>query len=161
MLCRVLLLVLSASMLAACADPVKPIHAWSPQTAAAASIGTVTIVNRSTNATEQNLGILKSALEKRLAECAKGPTRYEMQVSVDNYKLANYAAVLLIGDQHEISANVKMVDPATRDVAGEYYVQEITAGGGLIGAARLSGGAGGISSDFATSVCRRVFSAKA
>ncbi|MBS0219538.1 MAG: hypothetical protein JSR91_02235 [Proteobacteria bacterium] len=158
---RVLLVILSAGMLAACADPVKPIHAWSRQTAAAASIGTVKIVNHSTNATEENLGVLKSMLEGRLAECAKGPSKYEMQVVVDNYKLANYAAVMLIGDQHEISANIKMVDPVSQDVAGEYYVQETIAGGGLIGMAKLSGGARSISSDFASSVCKRIFLMKA
>lgn len=160
-MCRVLLLVLSAGMLAACADPVKPIHAWSPQTASSASVGTVTIVNRSANATAENLGILKSALEARVAECAKGPTKYEMQVMVDNYKLANYGAVFLIGDGHEIAADVRMVEPTTRTVAGEYYVQEVTSGAGLTGAIILSGGARGISSDFADSVCKRIFPAKA
>lgn len=144
-------------MLAACAQPVKPIQAWAPATAAQASIGSITITSRAGNIPEENLQALKTALELKTSQCATGPTKYEMQVRVDNFKLANSGMVMLLGDNHEVAGEVKLVNPADNSVASEYYVQEITSGGGLIGLAKLSGGARAISTDFASSVCEKIF----
>jgi hypothetical protein len=143
--------------LGACATPVKPVRAWAPETAHQASVSRVTIVNHAANAPEGSIQALQTALEQRMAQCATGPKKYEMQVRVDNFKLANTGMVMLLGDNHEISAEVKLIDPADSSMAAEYYVQERTSGGGLIGLAKLSGGARAISTDFATSICAKVF----
>ena len=98
--------------------------------------------------------------QQQTAQCAKGSTKYDMQVRVDNFKLANTGMVMLIGDNHEIAAQVKLVNAENNGVAAEYYVQETTSGGGLIGLAKLSGGSRAISGDFASSVCAKVFGKK-
>ncbi|CAN5836156.1 hypothetical protein BH11PSE3_BH11PSE3_42840 [soil metagenome] len=160
MLTRIIAVLAVALAVAACAEPVKPIRAWSAATAAAASVGSVTIVNRATNAPEGGIQALQTALDQKMAQCAQGPNKYEMQVRVDNYKMANSGGVMLIGDNHEIAAEVKLVDPANNSVVAEYYVQETTSGGGLIGLAQLSGGTRAISTDFAKSVCEKIFGKK-
>lgn len=157
MLGRIVSALAAALMVSACAEPVKPIQAWSPATAAAASVGVVTIVNRSPNASAEDIQALQTALEQKMAQCARGPTKYEMQVRLDNFKLANTGMVMVLGDNHEVAAEVKLVNPENNSVAAEYYVQEKTHGGGLIGLAKLSGGARAISGDFADSVCSKVF----
>ena len=157
MLSRIAWALAAALMVSACAEPVRPIQAWSPATAAAASVGTVTIVNRSPNASAEDIQALQTALEQKMAQCARGPTKYEMQVRLDNFKLANTGMVMVLGDNHEVAAEVKLVNPENNSVAAEYYVQEKTHGGGLIGLAVLSGGARAISGDFANSVCSKVF----
>lgn len=157
MFLRGVCLLFVAVVLAGCVDPVKPIRAWTAQTAKGASVATVTIVNRAGNATEEGLAALKTQLEQATASCARGQTRYEMQVTVDNFKLGNAGAAMLIGDQHEIAGEVKLIDPTTGAVASQYYVQENRGGGGLIGVAMLASGATGISRDFANTVCKRIF----
>src|SRR5215204_4505927 len=153
MLFRIMLAAALALALCACAEPVKPIRAWSPATAAQASVATIVIDNRAANAPEDGIQALQTALEQRTAQCAIGPTKYQMQVRVDNYKLANTGMVMLIGDKHEVAAEVKLVNPVDNSVVAEYYVQEMTFGAGLIGLAKLSGGSRAISNDFADSVC--------
>ncbi len=150
----------AALVVCACAEPVKPIKAWNPATAAAASVGTITIENRAANVPADGIEALQKALEQQTAQCAKGSTKYDMQVRVDNFKLANTGMVMLIGDNHEIAAQVKLVNAENNGVAAEYYVQETTSGGGLIGLAKLSGGSRAISGDFASSVCAKVFGKK-
>jgi hypothetical protein len=150
----------AALAVSACVDPVKPIQAWSTATASQASVETVNITNASSNASPESLAALKTALDAALAQCARGPTKYEMQVRVDNFKLGNPALAILVGNSHEISAEVKIVNPENQAVASEYYVQERLGGGGIIGAAILASGAPGVSREFASSVCQKVFKKK-
>lgn len=157
MVIRVLAALLMGLAVSACVDPVKPIRAWTATTAAQASVATVTIDNKSSNATPESLQALKTALEAAAAQCANGPTKYDMQVRVDNFKLGNAGMAILVGDMHEISADVRLVNPEDQSVASEYYVQERVSGGGIIGAAILSSGAPGISREFASSVCKKIF----
>jgi len=160
MLIRVATVAAVALTVCACAQPVQSIKGWSPQTAAQASVGSVVITNRAAKVPEDGVQALQTALEQRLSQCATGPTKYEMQVRLDNFKLANSGMVMLLGDSHEVSAEVKLVKPEDNSVAAEYYVQERTQGGGLIGLAVLSGGSRAISTDFAKSVCEKVFNKK-
>jgi hypothetical protein len=150
----------AALAVGACAQPVQPIKGWSPQTAAQASVGSIDITNRAAKMPEDGVQALQTALEQRLAQCATGPTKYEMQVRLDNFKLANSGMVMLLGDSHEVSAEVKLIKPEDNGVAAEYYVQERTYGSGLIGLTMLSGGSRAISTDFAKSVCEKVFNKK-
>ena len=95
--------------------------------------------------------------EQAMAACARGSKGYELQVQVDNFKMGNAGAATLIGDRHEIAGEVKVVDPATKAVAAQYYVQESRGGGGLIGIAIMASGATGIARDYANAICKRVF----
>lgn len=160
MLVRLIGVAIAALVLTSCAQPVKPIRAWAPATAAQASVAAVTIENRATNVPDGGIQALQTALEQKTAQCATGSTKYEMRVRVDNFKLANSGMVMLLGDSHEVAAEVKLVNPEDSSVVAEYYVQEMTHGGGLIGLAKLSGGARAISTDFATSVCEKIFQKK-
>lgn len=157
MLTRIVAPLAAALAVSACVDPVKPIRAWSSATATQASVSTITLANQSGNATPENLATLKTTLEQYTGNCARGPTAYEMQVRVDNYKVGNPALAFLLGDNHEISAEVKIVNPTDQSVVAEYYVQEQTHGAGIIGAATLASGASGISRDFASRVCQKIF----
>ena len=160
MLVRLIGVAIAALMLTACAQPVKPIRAWAPATAAQASVAIVAIENRAPQVPEGGIQALQTALEQKTAQCATGPTKYEMRVRVDNFKLANSGMVMLLSDSHEVAAEVKLVNPEDNSVVAEYYVQEMTHGSGLIGLARLSGGARAISTDFADSVCEKIFQKK-
>lgn len=160
MLMRIVAPLTAALAVSACVDPVKPIRAWSPTTATEASVGTITINNQSSNATPESLAALKTALEQTTAGCARGPTAYELQVRVDNFKVGSAALAFLLGDNHEIAGEVKIVNPADQNVAAEYYVQERLGGAGIIGAATLSSGAPGISREFASTVCKKIFMKK-
>lgn len=146
-----------AFLLAGCVDPVKGIRPWDAPTAKTASVANVTIVNRSDNATEEGLAALKTQLQQATAACARGAKGYELQVQVDNFKMGNAGAAMLIGDRHEIAGEVKVVDPATNAVVAQYYVQESRGGGGLIGIAMMASGATGIARDYANAICKRVF----
>src|SRR4029450_6774263 len=134
-----------------------PIKGWSPQTAEQAAVGSVVIDNHAAKVPEDGVQALHTALGQRRAQGAPGRTKYAMQVRLDNFKLANSGMVMLLGDSHEVSAEVKLIKPEDNSVAAEYYVQERTHGGGLIGLAVLSGGARAISTDFAKSVCEKIF----
>jgi len=123
-----------AFLLGGCVDPVKGIRPWDAPTAKTASVASVTIVNRSNNATEEGLAALKTQLEQATA-----------------------AAAMLIGDRHEVAGEVKLVDPATNAVIAQYYVQESRGGGGLIGIAMMASGATGIARDYVNAICKRVF----
>jgi hypothetical protein len=160
MLNRIAAALAVALAVSACADPVKPIRAWSPATASQASVAAVVIDNRASNVPEDGVQALQAALEQRTSQCAVGQTKYEMQVRLDNFKLANTGMVMLIGDKHEVAAEVKLVNAEDKSVAAEYYVQETTFGAGLIGLAKLSGGSRAISTDFAASVCQKIFGKK-
>lgn len=157
---RIAAAIAAALAVGACAQPVKPIRGWSPETASQASVGSVVITNQAAKVPEDGIQALQTALEQQLAQCAKGPNKYEMQVRLDNFKLANSGMVMLLGDSHEVAAEVKLVKPDDNSVAAEYYVQERTHGGGLVGLAILSGGSRAISTDFAKSVCEKVFGKK-
>lgn len=150
----------AAVAVGACAQPVQPIKGWSPQTAAQASVSSVVITNQAAKVPEDGVQALQAALDQRLAQCAAGPNKYEMRVRLDNFKLANSGMVMVLGDSHEVSAEVKLVKPEDSSLAAEYYVQERTYGSGLIGLAKLSGGSRAISTDFANSVCEKVFNKK-
>lgn len=157
---RIVAAVAAALAVGACAQAVKPIHGWSPETASQASVSSVVITNQAAKVPEDAIQSLQTALDQQLAQCAKGPNKYEMQVRVDNFKLANSGMVMLLGDSHEVAAEVKLVKPEDNNVAAEYYVQERTSGAGLVGLAILSGGSRAISTDFAKSVCAKVFGKK-
>lgn len=154
---RVAAISVIALSLAACAEPVRPIQVWSPQAAAQASIGSIVITNAASQVPEDAVQALQTALEQKLSQCAAGPDKYDMLVRLDNFKLANTGMVMLVGDSHEVAAEVKFVRPEDKGVVAEYYVQERTSGGGLIGLAKLSGGSRAISTDFAKSICEKVF----
>ena len=111
MLIRVATVAAVALTVCACAQPVQSIKGWSPKTAAQASVGSVVITNRAAKVPEDGVQALQTALEQRLSQCATGPTKYEMQVRLDNFKLANSGMVMVLGDSHEVSAEVKLVKP--------------------------------------------------
>ena len=117
MLIRVATVAAVALTVCACAQPVQSIKGWSPQTAAQASVGSVVITNRAAKVPEDGVQALQTALEQRLSQCATGPTKYEMQVRLDNFKLANSGMVMVLGDSHEVSAEVKLVKPEDNSVA--------------------------------------------
>ncbi len=111
----------------------KPIKGWTEAEAKSSSIASIAVVNRSPNATPENVDLLKATLEK-VAPFAHGPNKFDLQVSLDNYKVPGGVATAL-GDVSEIAGEVKIIDPTTKAVAADYYTQEKRKSGQLAAAA--------------------------
>ncbi|MEX0809498.1 MAG: hypothetical protein WD044_12300 [Dongiaceae bacterium] len=89
--------------------------------------------------------------------CVVGERNVDMRVRVDNFEGNSTAAAILIGDTTGLSGTVLLEDPETGATQGEYYVDSVQSGGGLIGAAVLSGSEDGMPLMFAEQVCEDVF----
>ena len=122
-----------------------------------ASVGTIEIVNQSAEATEENLGMLKGILGSETAACARGPTKYDMIVSIEKFQTGSEGKALLLGSSHVIQARIKLVDPTSKAVGGEYFIFTARGGVGLIGMAELSTGIQGTARVFAQQACRKIF----
>jgi hypothetical protein len=156
---RLLAAALIAASVGGCAEPVKPIKAWTAADAASASIASITVVNRSTNATPENIDLLKSRMQQFATSCTRGPNNYEMQLSIDNFKVAGTLGTVF-GDVNELAGEIKVIDPATKAVAAEYYVQEKRKTGGVLAAAAGVNNASEIVDAFTIRVCTRVLRPK-
>ena len=111
---------LMALAVAACTDPVVALKPLTIDEARAASVGMVTIVNQSAEATAVDLTTLQTALVDRSSRCATGPTRYDMIVQVQNFRHGDWRMVSV---PYTITARVVLVDPARTIVAATYYVE--------------------------------------
>jgi hypothetical protein len=87
-------------------------------------------------------------VQQQTAVCARGTRGYELRISIDAYQT---------GSIDRISAGVKMIDPDTQATVSEYYIQESRGGVGIVGLVNAVNGGSAIASDFAKSVCRRIF----
>jgi len=125
-----------ALVLAACADPVVGLKPLTVDAARAASVGVVSIVNQSADATAGDLVALQTALVDQASRCATGPNRYDMIVKVQNFRHGSWRLVSL---PYTVQARVVLIDPTYNTVAATYYVEADRPGA------------------FANRVCRDVF----
>lgn len=64
----------------------------------------------------------------------------DLRVTIENVKTANAGMALLIASSDELSGEVAVLDPATRQPLGSFYVQVINSHGGLAGLAMRGAG---------------------
>jgi hypothetical protein len=115
------LVVLAAlSGLAACAESVVGLKPLTVEAARSASVGVVSIVNQSADATTEDLTALQAELLTRSSRCATGPNRYDMIVEVQNFRHGPWR---LVSKPYTVTARVVLVDPIINTVAATYYVE--------------------------------------
>ena len=103
------------------------------------------------------LANLSTHLRAVMDECVTGQRPIDLRVRIDYFEDSNAAAALLIGDSTGIGGTVLIEDPQTGGVKGEYYIDSMRAGGGIIAAAALSDAENGMPLQFAEQLCEEVF----
>jgi hypothetical protein len=144
--------------LTGCVNPVKPVQGLPADEVSRTTVTKVAITGGPEVPEEVKVN-LQAALEKHLANCtAGGNLGRALLVRVDNFKKRNAGAVMLLGDSNNLAGQVRFVDPADPNkMVGEYYIDEVQAGGGLIGLAILENAEKNMPERFAKSVCKRIF----
>jgi len=99
----------------------------------------------------------KGNVRQHLATCATGPEPHIVEVRIDNFKEANPAAVVLVGDTASLAGQVRVIKASDGTIVGEYYVQELMLGMGLIGLAITANADTRLPPAFAKRICERVF----
>lgn len=104
---------------------------------------------------------LKAALAEELSqsipECSTGDTAHIMNVAVVDFEEQDVAKSIFIGDEIELSGRVELLDAASGEKIGEYFVDRSFFWGGVVGAAMMSDAERSLSEGFAESVCEEVF----
>lgn len=70
----------------------------------------------------------------------RGGKAVNLRITVENIKTANAAMAMLVSSSDELSGEVVVIDPATQQQIGNFYVQVINSHGGLAGLAMRGGG---------------------
>lgn len=70
----------------------------------------------------------------------RGGKPVNLRITVENIKTANAGMALLIGSSDELSGEVVVLDPATQQQIGNFYVQVVNSHGGLAGLAMRGDG---------------------
>lgn len=86
--------------------------------------------------------VLADITKNRLEQRDEDSQRFvDIKIEIDNLKLVNPVAAVLIGDVDQLSGSVKAVDSATGETVTECYVDVINGSGGLLGLAIRGAGA--------------------
>lgn len=149
-----------AMMLAACHEPVREIRAFPDGARAQAGIGEINVETNAPSVTPAIVANLKAALDEISRTCGNGPNKYALDVRLGNFKGMNAAAAILVGDSTQLAGFVRLTNTQTRDVVGEYYFDEVRAGGGLIGIAVMSHASTTLPRAFANRVCSDILRRK-
>jgi len=157
---RVTFLLLTAVLLSACVTPTKAIKPLDPTKLGTINVQTVSVSYNSLNAESlvgkdqerqaeaskaQDSSLikykpLKTALKEiatnRLETRDSDSNSYaNVDIEIDNLKLANAAAAILIGDTDQLSGTVRVTDTKSKELFTEFYVDIIEGAGGLLGMA--------------------------
>jgi hypothetical protein len=100
---------------------------------------------------------LLADLQKTTKSCATGAEPLRLEVNVAQFKGQNAALTILIGDTNLIKGSARLIDPASKEVVGDYEITRSIGGGGLIGALAMAGPEASMADAFAKEVCRQAF----
>ena len=106
------------------------------------------------------LANLSTHLRTVMDECVVGQRPIDLRVRIDYFEDSNVAAAYLIGDTTGMAGTVLIEDPQTGGVKGEYYIDSMKGGFGLIGAIALADAENDMPLQFAEQLCEEVFSGK-
>lgn len=70
----------------------------------------------------------------------RGGKAVSLRITIENIKTANAGMALLLGSSDELSGEVVVIDPATQQSLGNFYVQVVNAHSGLAGLAMRGAG---------------------
>lgn len=97
-------------------------------------------------------------LRRKFDACATGDEPVDVSVTVTEYRGANAAKTILIGDSTTVQATAKILDAETGEIIGDYDIAESTGGGGVLVATALSDVHGTVGWNVAGAICRSAFS---
>jgi hypothetical protein len=84
--------------------------------------------------------VLRDVTRKWGLNPERGGKAVNLRVTVENIKTANAGMALLLSSSDELSGEVVVLDPATQQPLGSFYVQVVNSHGGLAGLAMRGGG---------------------
>ncbi|ANK80504.1 MAG: hypothetical protein TEF_06585 [Rhizobiales bacterium NRL2] len=155
---RAALAVTAFALLAACStSDTAVVSAGTEQEIANTRASEVAVINNLPRPLPELDAQLNSQMMATMPRCALGARSHRAEITVTDFKEANTAKALLIGDDMELSGRVRFVDLSTNKVTGEYFVEESFFWGGIVGAAMMSNAAAKLSRSFAETVCKDVF----
>ena len=123
-------------------------------------VSDITVILAVPKPNPQLQAILTEELRKAMPTCAKGDRAHRLKVTVTEFKEANAAKAVLIGDDIELKGRVEFTDATTGVNTGEYFVENSFFWGGLVGAAMMSDAERSLSEGYAQHICEKVFGAK-
>lgn len=104
--------------------------------------------------------LLAEELKQRVPDCSQGEVGHKLHVAVVEFEDQDVAKSIFIGDEIELGGRVELIDSATGEKTGEYYITREFAWGGFVGAAMMSDAEKSLSEDFAKIVCKDIFGVK-
>jgi hypothetical protein len=159
--CRAIVAAVSLSALAACTSgSVEPVTVADESWINDVHVAAIHVEQGNPDVPLEVLGNLSTHLRTVMDECVTGQRPIDLRVRVDHFEDSNVAAAYLIGDSTGMAGSVAIEDPQTGGVQGEYYIDSMQAGFGLIGAIALSDAENDIPMLFAEQLCEEVFSGK-
>jgi len=100
---------------------------------------------------------LKSKFARAMPQCATGRRPHSLEIIVENYEGGGAGQAFLIGARSMINAQF-IIRPVGSEVSvGDYQMQEILAGGGLLGAAAMAQSEAILSQNLAERLCKEVW----
>jgi hypothetical protein len=151
------MLIAVTTSVAACMEPTKALMPLSPDALKQIRVAEVRVQPGAAEVPAQIVKNVHAFTASLVATCATGSEPHVLEVRIDSFKAANPAAVILVGDSSALAGQVRVLKPADGSLVGEYYIQEIVAGGGLIGLAVTSHADSRLPQAFARRICNDVF----
>lgn len=136
---------------------VSAIKAASQEQVGAVSVSEVEVVVSTPKPNPGLKVVLYDRLRNAMPICAKGNVPHRMIVTVTNFHDQNVAKSILIGDEIELAGRVELIEAASGDSVGEYFVSRSFFWGGFVGAAMMSDAEASLSDRFVESICSDVF----
>ena len=160
-ICRAALAVVFLSALAACqSGSVEPVTVAEQGWINDVRVAAIHVEQGNPDVPPEVLANLSTHLRTVMDECVVGQRPIDLRVRVDYFEDSNVAAAYLIGDTTGMAGTVLIEDPQTGGVKGEYYIDSMKGGFGLIGAISLADAENDMPLQFAEQLCEEVFSGK-
>jgi len=156
--CRAAFAVVCLCALAACSQSrVEPVTAAEESWTTDVQVAAIHVERNNPDVPAEVMNNLSTHLRTVMDECVTGERPIDLRVRLDNFEDNSTAAALLIGDTTGLSGTVLIEDPQTGGTKGEYYIDSVRSGGGIIGAIALSGSEDSMPLLFAEQLCEEVF----
>lgn len=154
-------LALAGLLLSACASSdVAAIKMASQDQIRGIQVSEINVVIATPKPNPQLQTILTEELTEAMPVCAVGQNGHRMEVTITDFEDQDVAKAILIGDEIELKGRVALVEVATGEQIGEYFVERSMFWGGFVGAAVMSDAERQLSESFTESVCEEVFGVK-
>ena len=138
--CRAAFAAVSLCALAACTSgSVEPVTVADESWVNDVQVAAIHVERGNEDVPPEVMANLSTHLRAVMDQCVTGQRPIDLRVRVDHFEDSNGAAAFFVGDSTGMAGSVMIEDPQTGGVKGEYYIDSMQAGGGIIGAIALSG----------------------